>query len=109
MVRVKERRIVKFAGGGLYYEFLTPDLQRNVEMIEVRLKAGQCAGDIPRTHEGEECVVVLEGTLEVEVSGVPYRLEKGDSIYIGSSQPHRFRNPGAEPTLLVSAISPPSF
>ena len=109
VVRVKERRIVKFAGGGLYYEFLTPDLQRNIEMIEVRLKAGQCAGDIPRTHEGEECVVVLEGTLEVEVSGVPYRLEKGDSIYIGSSQPHRFRNPGAEPTLLVSAISPPSF
>jgi mannose-6-phosphate isomerase-like protein (cupin superfamily) len=53
--------------------------------------------------------VVLEGSIEVEVSGIPYLLESGDSIYIGSSQPHRFRNVGGEPALLISAISPPSF
>lgn len=56
-------------------------------------EAGQSAGEIPRTHEGKECVVVLEGVLEVEVSGVQYR----------------FRNPGSEPTVLIGAISPPSF
>ena len=109
VVRAKERRIVKFAGGRLYYEFLTPDLQRSIEMIEVRLKAGQCAGDIARTHEGEETVVVLEGTLEVEVSGVPYRLDKGDSICTGSSQPHRVSNAGSEQAVRSAAISPPSF
>jgi transcriptional regulator with XRE-family HTH domain len=109
VVRAKERRQVKFAGGGLYYEFLTPDLQRNIEMIEVRMKVGRSAGEMPRAHEGEECCVVMEGSVEVELSGVPYRLEEGDSIYIGSSQPHRFRNVGSGSAVLISAISPPSF
>ncbi|MFH1834483.1 MAG: helix-turn-helix domain-containing protein, partial [bacterium] len=89
VVRLAQRRVVTFQNTGLKYEFLTPDLQRSIEMLELRLKAGQHTGPRPLSHEGEECAVVMEGVVEIEVAGVTYCLETGDSIYIGALQPHR--------------------
>jgi transcriptional regulator with XRE-family HTH domain len=109
VVRLAERRIVTFQNTGVKYEFLTPDLQRNIEMLELRLKPGQHTGTRPLSHDGEECAVVIQGTMEVEVAGTTYRLEVGDSIYIGALQSHRTHNPGKGTAVLISAISPPSF
>jgi transcriptional regulator with XRE-family HTH domain len=109
VVRLAQRRIVTFQNTGLKYEFLTPDLQRSIEMLELKLKAGQHTGSRPLSHAGEECAVVVQGVAEVEVAGVTYRLETGDSIYIGALQPHRTFNPGEDTAVIISAISPPSF
>lgn len=109
VVKHDERRIVKFPGGGMYVEFLTPDLQRNIEMVEMRIKPGHSSARTLRAHDGEECAVVLEGEVEVEVAGIVYRLEAGDSIYIGSSQPHLVKNVGERDARILSAITPPSF
>jgi transcriptional regulator with XRE-family HTH domain len=109
VVRLAQRRIVTFQHTGLKYEFLTPDLQRSIEMLELRLKAGQNTGPKPLSHDGEECAVVTQGCVDIEVAGVNYRLESGDSIYIGALQPHRTVNPGKETAVLISAITPPSF
>ena len=109
VVRLSERRVVTFQKTGVKYEFLTPDLQRSIEMLELRLKPGQHTGTRPLSHEGEECAVVIQGTIDVEVAGTTYRLEAGDSIYIGALQPHRTHNPGKETAVLISAITPPSF
>jgi len=109
VVKLSERRVVTFQNTGVKYEFLTPDLQRSIEMLELKLKPGQHTGTRPLSHDGEECAVVLEGTAEVELAGVVYRLEPGDSIYIGALQPHRVYNPGKDTIIIISAITPPSF
>jgi transcriptional regulator with XRE-family HTH domain len=109
VVRLAQRRIVTFQNTGLKYEFLTPDLQRSIEMLELKLKAGQHSGPRPLSHDGEECAVVIQGVAEVEVAGITYRLETGDSIYIGALQPHRTFNPGKETAVIISAITPPAF
>jgi transcriptional regulator with XRE-family HTH domain len=109
VVKVGERRIVKFPKLGIYYELLTPDLQRSIEMVELKLKAGQCTGEDRRSHKGEECAVVLRGIVEVDLAGIPYRLEPGDSIYIMPGQPHKVRNTGDEDAVVLSAITPPTF
>ena len=109
VVRLAQRRIVTFQNTGVKYEFLTPDLQRSIEMLELRLKAGQHTGSRPLAHEGEECAVVVQGSVEIELAGVTYRLEAGDSIYIGALQPHRTYNPGKDTAVIISAITPPSF
>ena len=108
VVKLAERRVVTFNKTGIRYEFLTPDLQRSIEMLELRLEPGQGTGQI-FSHDGEECVVVIQGTIDIEVANVTYRLERGDSIYIGARQPHHSYNPGKQTAVIISAITPPSF
>jgi transcriptional regulator with XRE-family HTH domain len=109
VVRRAERRVVTFQKTGVEYELLTPNLQRSIEMLEMRLKPGQHTGTGPLSHDGEECAVVIEGVAEIEVSGIAYRLETGDSIYIGALQPHRSYNPGKKTAVIITAITPPAF
>jgi transcriptional regulator with XRE-family HTH domain len=109
VVRLAERRVVTFQKTGVTYELLTPDLQHNIEMLEMRLEPGEHTGAGPLAHDGEECAVVVDGVAEIDVAGVTYRLEAGDSIYIGALQPHRSYNPGKKTAVMISAISPPAF
>jgi len=109
VVRSHERASIRNLGANLSYELLTPDLQRNIQMIWLNVEPGQVTSDMPRSHEGEECAVVLEGTVEVEVGGVFDILYAGDSISFDSGLPHRVRNVGLTRATLISAITPPSF
>ncbi len=40
------------------------------------------------SHEGEEFIMVMEGTLEISYGKYTYILEEGDSIYYDSIVPH---------------------
>jgi quercetin dioxygenase-like cupin family protein len=50
-----------------------------------------------------ELVLVLRGTLVVEVDGVPYELHEGDSMQFPSSAEHRYVNPTDEEARGVGA------
>ncbi|MCL4515630.1 MAG: cupin domain-containing protein [Firmicutes bacterium] len=60
----------------------------------IRIEPGQDTSDGTVAHAGEECGLVLRGTLEVQVGQEVYALEEGDSICFESSVPHRLRNLG---------------
>ena len=45
----------------------------------------------PHSHSGGEVVYVIEGCLEVRISGVPYELDEGDSMYFDPTVPHSYR------------------
>ena len=45
-------------------------------------------------HEGEEFGYVLEGEIELNVAGRPYRLNKGDTFHFRSERAHSYRNVG---------------
>ncbi len=81
------------------------------EMLEgmiVELPPGE---GIPKvySHEGEEIRIVLEGEIEVEVSGKKYRLTEGDSLWFKSKLPHVIRNPSKKRAAYFSANVPPSL
>jgi len=49
----------------------------------------------PHQHLREEMMLVREGTMELTISGKPYRLGPGDVGVIGSNEIHNAKNVGA--------------
>ena len=58
------------------------------------------------THEGEEFIYILEGELAGEIAGEKFHLEEGDSLFLHSTSPHVFYNPGSKPTKALTVIYP---
>lgn len=106
IVRAGRRKVMRRATGP-DYQLLSPDLRGQIEFIWVEASPGE--ESMVSSHEGEEQVVVLSGTVGVEIAGEEFRLEAGDAIRFDPSQPHRTINQGSGPAVYVSAITPPSF
>ena len=60
-------------------------------------------------HEGEEAGIVISGQIEITAGGQRRVLRQGEGYLFDSRLPHRFRNPGPEPCVIVSACTPPTF
>lgn len=97
------------AGNGILYQLLSPDLTGKIELLWIEYEEGVCTREIPFSHVGEECGVLLEGTLEVHMGDETAVLNPGDSVYLNSSIPHSFANVGDGRAIMVWAITPPSF
>lgn len=82
---------------------------KSIQMLHERLMPGADTGRVALSHKGEECGIVLSGSLEVTVGEERQILRAGDAWYFESVLPHRFRNTGAEPCVCISACSPPTF
>lgn len=82
---------------------------RTLQMLRETYQPGADTGDAMLRHDGEECGIVVSGCLIVTVGVQERLLNPGDAYYFRSDIPHRFRNPGTEPCVLISANSPPSF
>lgn len=65
--------------------------------------------DETRAHRGEEFGYVLKGVLRVWHNETFHDLYPGDSIHFKSATPHRFENPGDEPTVALALITPAIF
>jgi transcriptional regulator with XRE-family HTH domain len=62
------------------------------------------------SHRGEEFLYVLRGSFEVTLDETQsFRLEPGDAMTFASHRPHRWWNPGDEPTVVVWINTPPTF
>ena len=109
VVRKNNRKKLVLEDHNLVYELLTPDLQRCLEFVWVEFAPGISTEQRPFCHEGEECGLVLQGTLEVHWGDEIYLLEAGDSVSYPCNIPHWYRNPGKEKAVSVWAITPPSF
>ncbi len=70
---------------------------------------GTDTGETMLAHDGEEGGVVVAGQVEVTVGERVRVLGPGEAYYFESRTPHRFRNVGTEPAILVSASTPPTF
>jgi transcriptional regulator with XRE-family HTH domain len=108
VVRRAERKQLAFPGSNIHYELLTPDMRRRASLLWVEAPPGSESGPL-FSHEGEDGVVVLKGSIEVEVGSVWHQLEAGDSIYFNAKIPHRWRNSGGVSAQAVWLSTPPSF
>lgn len=61
-------------------------------------------GDALFSHEGEEFLYVLEGSLEFYFRDKVYRLEEGDCIYFDSAVPHGGKSLGDKPAKILIVV-----
>jgi Predicted transcriptional regulators len=65
------------------------------------VEPGGGSGDTRPLRAGEEMMLVLEGSLQVEVAGERYRVEAGDALHYPTDRPHEWQNAGPEPARAV--------
>lgn len=109
IVRKNERKRILTSDSNATYELLSPDLNRKIEFLYIRIKPNDCTNKELVTHEGEECGIVLRGRLMVKTAKGDFILEEGDSICFDSTIPHRYINLGDEECISIWAMTPPSF
>ncbi len=109
VVRKANRRKLGYGNlGGTDY-LLTPGLDGQLELLLSKFQPGGSCGDEPYTHRGEEAGLVIAGRLEMWVGDRHFILEEGDSFNFPSTTPHRYRNACDRETVVVWAITPPSY
>jgi transcriptional regulator with XRE-family HTH domain len=109
VVRKNERRQLVIPHSHVRYELLAPDLNRKIEFLIARLAPGASSSDRPMTHPCEECHLVLQGRMLIQIGEERYVLEEGDSICYDGSVPHNITSIGDHELVFVSAITPPMF
>jgi transcriptional regulator with XRE-family HTH domain len=107
VVRARNRLRIDY-DTGIVDELLTPKLSAQVEMLLCRLPPGSGTKEA-YSHKGDEVGFVLSGEMELWVGSRHFHLYAGDSCSFASTEPHRYRNPGAVEAVIVWAISPPAF
>jgi transcriptional regulator with XRE-family HTH domain len=109
VVRRGERRQLLIPQSHVIYELLTPNVNRKMEIILAELQP--TSGAIPLIHHEntEECILVLEGQLEVQVAGETYQLKTGDTIYFEGVLLQRIAAVGDSKVRYLSIVTPPIF
>lgn len=102
--RAKERTLIRRSEqfAGYDYEILADNKPgKNMEPFIIHAPF-----DIPKmyTHEGEECIYVLEGRLEFLYGEETYILEPGDNVYFDSCIPHAGKSLGDTNARLLVVI-----
>jgi transcriptional regulator with XRE-family HTH domain len=108
VVRRGKRKHLQLPESHIVYELLTPDLRWDIEFVSIELEPGHPPVEA-MSHPGQECCVVIAGTLTSVIGDEEFTLEAGDSIVFDSSIPHRTENRGTETVIQISAITPPRF
>ena len=109
VVHKNERKKLMMRKGSRVYELLSPNLKKQIEMLMIEINPNEKIEAELISHEGEECGVVIKGTLRVISGDKIYNLNEGDSIYLDSTIPHKYINMGDELSVSVWAMVPPSF
>jgi len=107
VVRAGSRRSLGTSESGLVEELLSPDLGGSFEMLRSVFAPGAELKTETR-RPTEEAGYVATGTFEIEIDGVWHRLGEGDSFRF-EGKPFRWRNPGAEPAVVIWVVSPPVY
>lgn len=110
VVRHNRRKTLTLPGSKISYELITPDLNRQMEILFLRFSPGDSSGEEPLLDPpGEKCFLVLKGSMEYRVGEEVYHLEAGDSIYHPAHIPHSWRGAGNEPIEVIAILTPPWF
>lgn len=109
VVRASERVRMPLPESGFFDEILTPSLAGRLLVLRSTILPGAESGPAYHHDAEEECVVVLEGRLEVRVDDQVHRLEPGDALTFKSLRPHAWRNAGDETVVAIWSITPPRY
>ena len=71
-----------------YHSLSKSKADRHMEPFIIDVAATDDSDFVLSSHEGEEFIMVMEGTMEISYGKNTYLLEEGDSIYYDSIVPH---------------------
>ena len=111
VTRKGEGQRIEEAHDMVYYNMAASFRNRIAEPLYVQAAYNQDAEreDIKlTTHEGQECDIVIEGQLKVQVGGHSTVLNPGDSIYYDSGTPHGMIAVGGKDCLFYAIVLNPS-
>lgn len=80
---------------------------RHMEPFIIDIEPAQPADCELSSHEGEEFIYVMSGTVEVSYGNETYRLTAGDSIYYDSVVPHHVHTGEAQPARILAVVHIP--
>jgi transcriptional regulator with XRE-family HTH domain len=114
VVRAGMRKSLHSNKGGVDFELLSPDddHERQTEFLRAVYAPG---GATPAeegqyvAHTGEENCFCITGSLTFLLGTTAVEVGAGDSISFDSAIPHRVENRGAEPAVVIIAMTPPGF
>ena len=109
VVRKRERHVVHLEDSQLRASFLSPFPSQHLELVLLELPPGKVAWIKSRSHEGQECRLVVKGTIRAYYGEKTYLLEEGDSILWNGTVPHRIENVGDSDAHLLIALTPPGY
>ncbi len=109
LIRGNERQIIEFPKIDLKYEIISSDPNNQIGVMIGKLGVGQESSKEAQAHNGEECITILNGRMEIELGDTKYILEKDDSIYLSSLIPHRFVNISDKSCVFLLVVTPPRF
>ena len=72
----------------------------------ITLRPGDWYEKAAQETDGERYVMVLDGTVRLELAGAPQLLRGGDGLIIGSGTSHRWENTRAKIARLLAIIAP---
>jgi transcriptional regulator with XRE-family HTH domain len=75
----------------------TPTERLRAGAVWAEIAPGGSSGDARSVRSGEELLLVVDGSLTVEVAGERYELAAGDSLHFPADRPHSWRNDGRKP------------
>ena len=93
--------------GGMHFRQVGDARAHNLQILHERYEPGADTGEAMLAHASREGGVVISGELEVTVGQAVRMLKAGEAYLFDSQIPHRFRNVGDEPCIVVSACTPP--
>jgi len=109
VIRGEAREFVAWGSQGRK-ALLTPKPFHSLEVVVARFEPGGSTGDEPYTHgDSEELLIVVEGSVHVQLGTEIHDVTAGDSVHYQSSTPHRVSNPYDETAEVLFVISPPSY
>ena len=87
-----ERVNIRFKQGDAKIQMLVRSIQnKRMQPFYTTIEPGGGSKG-PYSHIGEEFGIVLQGELEVNLKGKPYRVKKNESFYFSSQEPHSWSN-----------------
>lgn len=90
-----------------YHSLSRDKADRHMEPFIIDIAPTDDGDFVLSSHEGEEFIMVMEGTMEISYGKHTYLLEEGDSIYYDSIVPHHVHAyEGKEAKILAVIYSP---
>jgi quercetin dioxygenase-like cupin family protein len=110
VVRAGKRKGITLPGSQVAYDVLTPDLNRQLEMMYMKISKGETSGDEPMIDPpGEKIGYVLKGTIEIQAGEDVHELYEGDSISFPADVPHSWVGIDGDIIEVIWVQTPPAF
>lgn len=107
VLRARDRPTLPLEGAEKYVLSLPP--LRNLEVYAGTFSPGSSTGADPYVHgNAQEMLIVVSGSIMLELGKERYEMHRGDSIEHLSSVPHRLVNVFDEPAEVIWINSPPT-